>query len=144
MAKRPGKTYRLVWPEEHELMSGVEIRLKGLSIRQLLNAQRLADNVADQREANGGKVDHEVIESLFDLLAKNITSWNIEEEDGTPVAHDLEGIMSLELDPAVEVLTEWLEAVAGVSPPLSESSSDGEPSEALSLTMEPLSESPVS
>lgn len=145
MAARPGRTYRLVWPEDHEFMAGVVIKLKGLSIRQLLSAQRLASVVANARE-QGDKsgVSEETLTELFELLSQNITEWNIDEEDGAPVPTDLDGVMSLELDPVVEILTEWLEAVAGVSPPLSETSPAGAPLEELSLTMEPLSESQTS
>lgn len=151
MAKRPGRRYRLVWPEDHDFMAGVVVRLKGISIKQLLDAQRLAAEVADQRESGTG-VEPGTLEKLFELLSSNIVEWNITEEDtegpdgptpGAPVPTTLEGVMSLELDPVVEILTEWLEAVAGVSPPLSENSPAGEPSEDLSLTMEALLASPT-
>lgn len=153
--KRPGKQYRLLWPDNDPQMAGVEVVMRGLSIRQLLKAQRLTRSGVLQR-TDDGAVDEAAVERVFQLIADNLVRWNLEEDDtedddgnvvpGAPVPTTLDGVLSLELDPAVDILTQWLEGIAGVrdDDPLSASSSDGEPSVELSMPMESLSASPTS
>jgi hypothetical protein len=145
--KRPGKVYRLVWPDDDALMAGVEVRMKGLSIRRLLQAQALV-RAGVLKTADDGGADEEAVKAVFDLIADNLISWNLEEDDtedeegnvvpGGPVPTTLNGVLSLELDPVVDILTEWLEAIASVAPPLSRNSSAGEPSEEQWGPMEPI------
>lgn len=145
--KRPGKQYRLVWPDDDPDMAGVEVVMRGLSIRRLLDAQRLVRSGVLQRSDDGG-ANEEAVERVFQLIADNLVSWNLEEDDteddegnvvlGGPVPTDLDGVMSLELDPVVDILTQWIEGIASVPGPLSRSSSAGEPSEEQWGPMEPI------
>jgi len=145
--KRPGKVYRLVWPDDDPLMAGVEVRMKGLSIRRLLEAQALVRSGVLRKDDDGG-ADEAAVKAVFELVADNLASWNLEEDDakdesgnvvpGGPVPTTLDGVLSLELDPVVDILTQWLEAIADVAPPLSRNSSGGEPSEEQWGPMEPI------
>lgn len=151
--KRPGKQYRLVWPDDNLEMAGVVVVMKGLSIRRLLDAQKLVRSGVLRKSDDGG-ADEEAVEAVFQLVADNLVSWNLEEDDtedddgnvvpGGPVPTTLDGVMSLELDPVVEILNQWLEGIASVPGPLAPSSSGGEPSAELSIPMESLSASQTS
>lgn len=148
MAKRPGRIYRLVFEDTDPVLPEVVIRLKSLSIAQFLNVQQLA-TAADNRGRDDTDPDRlkrvaEAVKALADFLLKAILDWNIEEDDGTPVPVNRDEILGLDPEAFMRVVDEWLDAVAGVSDPLSSTSSDGPPLEELSMPMELLSASPTS
>ncbi len=64
-------TLILEWPEDSEFF-GLEIRMKRLSIRQLLKVQALQDLHA----STNSEESIEALSDTFDLLAKSLISWN--------------------------------------------------------------------
>lgn len=148
MAKRPGRIYRLVFPDTDPVLPEVVIRLKSLSIAQFLNVQQLA-TAADRRGREDAGPEQlknvtAAVEALADILTERIVDWNLEEDDDTPVPVTRDEVLDFDPEAFMRVVEEWLDAVAGVSDPLPSTSSDGPPLEELSIPMESLSESPTS
>lgn len=115
--RRKAKTYTLVWPEDHEY-SGLEVTMAPLSVGDLMgfNPETMTNS------------------QLIELLNENLISWNLEDEDGTPVPADENGIASLDVGMMAAIAFEWLQGVAGVPAPLERPSLNGHNSvEALNL-----------
>lgn len=130
--KRKKKTYRLVWPEDHE-SHGLVVRIRSLSMREMLNLRR-PDEDSDLTD-----------DSAVALFASKLVSWNLEDEDtGEPVPPTLDGVLDQDNDFVLEMIGAWTAAAAGVSPPLGGSSTGGEPSLEASMPMVPLPENRAS
>lgn len=119
----------LEWPENSEF-SGLEVRMRRLSIGQLSHVQGLADLRKD-----GMSDTAQVFSDLLDAIAEGLLGWNYEveqvQEDGTkadvPVPATREGLDGCDVDMVVQLTRAWLSAAAAVplaSPP---SSPTGEP-----------------
>jgi hypothetical protein len=138
-----GRVYRLVFPDGHESMPGVVARIKGLSIRQFLDVQRLA-SIAEQR-GKGGQADTaavlEAVVQLATITGERLLEWNVDDEEDRPVPANAEGVLDLDPEAFTALVEEWLDAVAGVPGPLAGTSSGGPSPEELSMPMEPLSAS---
>ncbi len=77
--------------------------------------------------------------ALADLIAANMVEWNYEDADGNPVP--VEGAaIAAELEEAVlaAIAREWYKAAVGVTAPLDDASTSGEPSPEVSIPMEDL------
>jgi hypothetical protein len=125
--KRNPKVYRLRFQGEYD---GLEVMIRSLSMGQLIKNRTGANE--EGRNAT---------EDLVELLAKQLISWNLEAEDGTPVPPTLDAIQAEDNDLIFAIINRWMEAVQGVPAPLPESSPSGEPSPVESIPMAPLSES---
>lgn len=124
--KRNPKVYRLKFEDEYD---GLEVMVRSLSMGQLISWKT-------------GDRERDVTEEMVELLAERIVSWNLEDEDGTPVPPTLEAIKAEDNDLVFAIINHWTDAVRGVDAPLPESSPAGEPSpEASAIPMVPLSES---
>ncbi|MFD3802649.1 hypothetical protein ACFWTC_03250 [Streptomyces sp. NPDC058619] len=80
-------------------------------------------------------------------MADKLISWNLEEEDGTPVPTTQEAVLAQDQALMLAILNGWMDSLskeAEVPAPLEPSSPDGEPFPEASLPMEPLSDSLVS
>ncbi|GAA2199949.1 hypothetical protein [Streptomyces bangladeshensis] len=76
-------------------------------------------------------------------FADSLISWNLENEDGTPVPCTRAGLFSIDNDLALAMATEWLERLGGKvdeASPLDGTSLSGEPSPVASIPMEALSD----
>jgi hypothetical protein len=143
MGVQVGRVYRLVFENKHPSLTGVIARMRGLSIRQFLDVQRLA-SLAEQRSAGGAAATEQVLEAVVELakvVGERLIDWNIDDEDGRPVPADADGVLALDPESFTALIEEWLDAVAGVPVPLAGTSSDGPSPEELSIPMEPLSAS---
>jgi len=116
----------LEWPEDSEF-SGLEIRLKRLSIRQLMQIEKLSDlrkNKTDDTES--------VMSELLDAIGKGLLSWNYEDDDGTPVPAVRESLDDLDMDMVLALVGAWTKAAAAVplaSPPSSPTGAPEPPDE---------------
>jgi hypothetical protein len=82
---------------------------------------------------------------MLELLAGALVSWNAEDPDtGMPIPSTMEGIRSQDLDFNLKIINAWTDAIGGVSAPLPETSTAGEPSVEASIPMDVLSASLVS
>jgi hypothetical protein len=113
---------RLEWPEDSEF-SGLEIRMRRMSIAQVMQIEKLQDL---RKSGDAGEVNQAMTDTL-DLAAGGLLSWNYEDEDGTPVPADRSGLAAMDVDLFMALIKAWTKAAASVplaSPP---SSPTGEP-----------------
>ncbi|MFF7096419.1 hypothetical protein ACFY9A_29090 [Streptomyces rubradiris] len=92
-------------------------------------------------ETDDGETNYLVkqLEAFGDALI----SWNLENEDGTPVPCTREGLFSIDNDLALSLAKEWIDCLGGKvdeASPLDSSSPSGEPSPVASIPMETLSD----
>lgn len=125
--RRERKVYKLVF--EDPQYEGLEIRAASIPVGKLL---KLA-NVGDLNN-----VTQEELSAIFEVFAGALISWNLEEDDGTPVPTTVDGLYTLEIDFIMQIISAWMEAVAGVPGPLRQRSSNGSRSVEQSLPMETL------
>lgn len=112
----------LEWPEDSEF-SGLEVRMRRLSIRQMLDVERLSDL---RRESEAGEV-MEAMTALLDAIGDGLLGWNYEAEDGTPIAAERASLDDLDLDMVLQLVRAWTKAAAGVPLASRPSSPTGEP-----------------
>lgn len=111
----------LEWPEDSEF-SGLAIRMKRLSIRQLMRIESLSE----LEDASAEKVDAAMSEML-DIVGRGLLSWNYEDEDSRPVPATRESLDDLDADLVLTLVRAWKRVATAVpldSPP---SSPTGEP-----------------
>jgi hypothetical protein len=112
----------LEWPEDSEF-SGLEVRMRRLSIRQMLDVERLSDL---RRESEAGEV-MEAMAALLDAIGDGLLGWNYESEDGTPIAAERASLDDLDLDMVLQLVRAWTKAAAGVPLASKPSSPTGAP-----------------
>lgn len=132
--RRQAKQLRLTFDGTE--LDGLEVLAHSVPVGTIFDIVELAAK-ADEMDAEGVRYMGE----LFGVFADALVEWNMEEEDGTPIPATLEGIRSLDIGEALALIKAWMQAAAGVSGPLDPGSTDGKPSEVLSLPMEPSSTS---
>ena len=118
----PERTARITF--EGTDYDGAEIRVR-LSVS-------FAQFIALRESAQGE--DQERMARLFGETV--LMDWNLEDPDGEPLLADGDGMLMIPLDLANLVVQHWVEEVAGVRAPLSESSGDIDTLAAASTAME--------
>jgi hypothetical protein len=133
---RRARTVKLTWADDTEF-AGLEIRAKRVSLATFLDFAPLIDGKFDVFDPE----DRKKMRELFAQFGRVLVSWNLEDEDGMPVACTPEEYIGQ--DPAFvrEVLDQWAAAITGVAAPLEQPSPGGEPFLEASLPMETLSPS---
>lgn len=128
------KVQRKLYVLQFEDKDGMEVKATSVSTGVFLKIASLAD---------AAKMDISHMQELITSFAKeSLRSWNLEEEDGTPIPATSEGLLSLEFEDAFEIITAWIDTITGVNADLKVPSSGGSPSLVASLPMEPLSDNP--
>lgn len=153
MAYKRMKTIDIGWKAGHEL-EDLHVTMKRLSIGKMADFAGLAD--MKERELRGAAA-LKVFGDITETIADGLVSWDlledveVKDDDGNvtvlkdqPVPATLEGLRRQDLDFVFELMSAWMDLGAGVSDPLSTSSSGGLPSLEASIPMEILSPSPVS
>ena len=120
-------------PDDGDL-AGLEITTHGMSLSAYLD-------LVDREEDAGSTA---LAESLREF-ARRLVSWNLQDEDGTPVPATEEAVYAEDHSLMLKVINRWFTALAGVhsNDPLSDGSPAGGPSPEVSIPMVPLSESPA-
>ncbi len=131
---RERRNYRLVFEDDE--YDGLEVVARSASVAAY---RRIAELASTPFSSPPSAEDLIEIDNLYQAFAAQLVSWNLEEEDGTPVPATLAGLQDQDLPFAMAIILAWMNAVAGVSPPLPDTSSSGEMEE--SLPMEVLSPS---
>jgi hypothetical protein len=128
----------LEWPEDSEF-AGLEIRMKRLSVRQLMRIERLS-------EIRKSKDTDEVLAAwaeLLDTLGKGLLGWNYEDDNGAvPAAR--ESLDDLDLDMVLAWVRAWTRAATAVplaSPPSSPTGAPVPPDEEWASFLETSQES---
>lgn len=119
---------------EGEEFEGLEVRMRAAKLGMMFDARSLAS--VDLTNPSLDDVDATL--EQMEILAGHIVSWNIEDEDGTPVPANLEGLKQQEIPLVGQIFAAWQQAMGDVTGPLSNSSSSSRPPDSLSLPMEPL------
>jgi hypothetical protein len=115
------RVFRLHFTDELE---GLEVLAHSLNTGQFLEMEQ-----AKAERARGGEKGEGATQRMLELLAGALVSWNAEDEDTEePIPADLDGIKGQDLDFNLKVINAWTDAIAGVSTPLPETSSAGQPS----------------
>lgn len=127
--KRNPKIYKLTFGDDTDY-AGLEVQVRGLTTGQVIAAK-----------TGRGEDGKSAEETMMELLADRIVSWNLEDEDGTPVPTTLDALLNEDEDFTAAIIDHWMKAVAGVPDPLQQSSPSGEPSPVELVPMEALSES---
>jgi len=143
--------------EDPEL-AGLEVRATSTSLGSLLELVSLSEIGKGKRF---DMADVARLDEVFLLFASCLTSWNMEEEDGTPIGFEprqilvkgddatavrmetpeeakLRALKAQDTDFVMELIVAWMDGVMSISDPLSKSSNSGAPLEVPPLTMEPL------
>jgi hypothetical protein len=139
---RPSRVLVLRFDEEHELY-GMVARVRSLSLGSLLDLVAMA-SVADRHRGAAVVTDPEAVKAisvLFEAFVDRLVSWNMVDDDGIAVPATLVGLRTMEMDHALDLIGAWMDAAAGVSPPLNRPSSGGERYPEGSIPMEVLSPS---
>lgn len=129
------RTYTLTFEGDFE---GLEVVTKPMSVETWLYLTGQSEDADDQTEKTSAERGAEGIR----LFADALVSWNLEEEDGTPVPTTREAIHDQEMKMIDTIVGAWTNAAAKVADPLPETSSDGEQSLEASIPMATPSESP--
>jgi hypothetical protein len=117
----------LEWPEDSEF-SGLVIRMKRMTIRQLIDVEKLGDVGKDSTAAEV----KEAMSEMLDAVAGGLLSWNYETEDGTPVPAVRESLDELDMEMVMAWIRAWKSAAAAVplaSPPSSPTGAPEPPDE---------------
>ncbi len=130
--RKPQTLYRLKFTDDD--MAGLVITTRAPSIDELLKVAPLA-GVIDQRTP-----DLNVLQPLLAMFTGLLVSWNLEEDDDSPVPMTAEALAGLELGFLMKVLNAWAEAVTAVAPPLPAGSANGLPAGLPPIPMTPLQE----
>jgi hypothetical protein len=111
---------------------GLEVKMRGVTVGEELEQDALKGKDGFGRY-------------IFELTAKLLVEWNVEDDEGKPVPATLEGVCSQDGTMIMAIINALQAAVSGVPDPLPQSSPSGGPSpEVSAIPMEPLSLSPQS
>lgn len=120
---------------------GLVVRVRKLTVGEMLDLTRLADGKTDDQ----GKIIATAfatadLEEMIEVFSHGLIGWNLEaetdEEDVfVPVPTTVKGILTQDLELVMDVIEAWMAAAIGVPAPLDEDSNSGATSQELSLPM---------
>lgn len=137
--KRQKTIYRLVFEDEE--FEGLEVRAYAPPLGYLEKTMQMG-SIAGRNTDDLSPEEIELFQGFMTGFAKYLVSWNLEDDDDTPVPATLEGLRTQDLGFVFQIIEAWLDSVSAVAGPLAPPSSSGRPSLEGSLPMEPLSPSP--
>jgi hypothetical protein len=124
------KNYRLTWPEGH-VRHGLVVSMRGMSIDDMNTVTAFKGISKDDVEQSA-----ELLSSIAELLADKMISWNLTEDDDTPVPVSIEAIRREDLTMIMEILNAWTDAAVGVKASLGKDSNSGSTFPEESIPME--------
>jgi hypothetical protein len=96
--------------------------MRSLAFGQLLELGPLLDAFT------GRNATVEQLSQIADWVSENFESWNLQEEDGTPVAATREALLGEEFELFTAIVIGWTKKLTGqVAPPLPSGSANGRP-----------------
>jgi hypothetical protein len=138
----PRVTYTLDFTDTE--LDGLEVKARSAPLGMMLRLGSMVDEIGAAPQTEDAEMVRGAmgkLQSLIEMYATVLASWNLEDEDGAPVPASVDGMLTLDPRHLMMIIKAWQQAVTAAPDPLSEPSSNGAPSEALSLPMEPLSAS---
>lgn len=130
--KPPRTLYRLKF-EDHP---GLEVVAKSTSVDRLMGLMGLVEKVGDLDE-DAIATNFGLVEQVLRGFAEILHSWNVEDDDDTPIPVTYEGLITQELPFVMEVVNAAVEAISTAPPPLPKNSS-GDPTLEASIPMTPI------
>jgi hypothetical protein len=131
--RREPKMYRLQFEDPE--FDGLEVMVRSLPVGEFLALGRL------QGAIDKDDPDINEVEKLFKVFADKLVGWNLEDQAGTKVAANLNGLKSQDLDFVLAIIGAWVNAMGGVSPELGKGSTSGANSLVAGIPTEALSPS---
>lgn len=111
-------------------LEGAVIRLKSIKVGKLRRLLAALDSDDEFSKVMG---------PIFATLAEGLVSWDLEDEEGTPIPATLEGIEELELNDVMGIIAAWTQRMTGAGDDdLGKDSPSGELSQGLSDLTEAL------
>lgn len=123
------KGYRLHFEDPD--MEGLVIVARGLKTGPYLEFQ-----AARETRAAGGAAAQNATKLMLEMFANAIIEWNLDDDDDQPLPTTLDGLKTLDLDFAMEVINAWIASINGVSAPLPQTSTGGSTSVEASIPMD--------
>jgi len=103
----PEKTAHLTFEDDYE---GAEVWVRlNVSFGEFLKIQQ-----TNTEEDYG-----EMAQRFGDVM---LVSWNLENDDGSPISADADGMMAIPVEFATMIVNEWVAATTGIPDPLGEGS----------------------
>jgi hypothetical protein len=128
--KREQKKYLLSFEDED--MEGFECLMAGVSLEKFIEITQLSAAL----ETPEGRTP-ENIEKQFTVIGELIVRWNLEDEDGEPVAADFGGLKKQDFGFVMQIMSGYMQAIASVPKASnSDSSSGGKSEEELMLGLD--------
>lgn len=118
MGFRLNRTYKLRWPAGD--MEGAEITIRATSTNTSMQLRTVRD-----------------VPEMARLLAEHVIEWNLDGPDDQPLPIEASAILDgLEEVVLAEILRHWYRAAVGITAPLDDGSTSGEPFPVESIPME--------
>ncbi len=113
------KNYKLTWPEGHA-RHGLNVVMRGMSIDDMNMVTAFKNVTKDDVEESA-----ELLNSIAELLASKMVSWDLAEDDDTIVPISVATIRGEDLNMVMEILNAWTDAAVGVKANLGKGSTSG-------------------
>jgi len=154
--RRKRTIYRVSFPEGHAHgpdpetgSEGLAVQFYGLSMDEVFELTGLIDSLRGiDPEAGADPTEAMTVAGrLLDKVAAKLHSWNLEEEDGTPIPADREHLGREEMPLVMDVTTAWVGAVtqapadSPLAAPPSGTAPSGMPSPPMTIPMAPTPQS---
>lgn len=117
MGFRPEPTVYTLKFEKGSWLDGLKVRVGSCTISEFNEMLRWKASTGQEVADNNDKV----LQRFLDYLVE----WNLENKDGTPTPHTVEGCADQEQPVIREILSQWQSAMAGVSDDLGKDSANG-------------------
>lgn len=118
MGFRLNRTYKLKFAGD---MEGAEVAIRATPISTVLALREITDDTR----------------AMVEHLVQYVTEWNLDGPDGKPLPLETDAILDgLEEAVLAEILLQWYRAATGISSPLDDGSTSGEPFPVESIPME--------
>lgn len=114
---------------------GLEVRMKSTSVGKMRSMLTLLGGSDDEGDEGSSLA---FVDSVIDMLVEYMVSWNMEEEDGTPIPADAEGLSDQELPFLLMLSERYLDQLTGPGPELGKGSPAGQQFPGQPPTMEAL------
>ncbi len=95
---------------------GLEVYVQSVSVRRALHLMQMTD-VLSSGQVTDVKQAEEVTAELFGALASKVTSWTLEEDDGTPLPVSLESLLDWDFDDVLLIVMAWMQKATSVTVP---------------------------
>jgi len=115
--KRKPRQYKLKFQgDEYE---GFECLMGSLSVDEFIEMTNLAMRFQNSQAGN------EDVGRMFEIVANQIISWNLEDDEGKPIIPDAPNLRAQDFDFVMTIQMSWMNAMASVPAPLLSGSDNG-------------------